>query len=245
MASAGQETLDGQISALPMYLRILKAIVGGVNRTIRAITPDPSFFDNADFPWVADVETDFEAIRAECLAVVGDLNGVPNLEDVAEGFGSKKLADGGDWKGILLMAFGRPIEKNTTRCPRTWQALQKIPGVQSALFSILAPGVHLARHEGPFAGVLRYHLGVIVPTGEGCRISVDDETRTWPEGGSLIFDDTHPHEVWNETDSLRVVLFVDFIRPTPWPLYKALQLAFLFARQTPLARNLVRNAERA
>ena len=34
----------------------------------------------------------------------------------------------------------------------------------------------------------------------------------------MIFDDSNEHEVWNETDSYRVVLFVDFVRPTIFPL---------------------------
>lgn len=226
-------------------LRAAKSIVGAVNKGIRRVSPDPSFFDPSGFPWIEAVESEYPAIRRECIEAVSDLNGVPNLETVAAGFGSDNLAQGGDWKGLLLMAFGRPVKKNTVRCPRTYAALQMIPGVQSALFSILAPGVHLQRHEGPFSGVLRYHLGVLVPPGEGCRIAVDSETRQWNEGRSLVFDDTHPHEVWNDTEALRVVLFVDFIRPTPWPLYKALEGAFLLARHTPLARNLIRNAEKA
>jgi beta-hydroxylase len=231
------------VTAPSLPIRLLKGVVAAVNTGIRAVTPDPSFFNAADFPWTAELEAAYPGIRAECLAAVSDLNNVPNLEDVAEGFGSKNLAHGGDWKGLLLMAFGRPVNKNVLRCPQTYAALQRIPGVQSALFSILAPGVHLTRHTGPFAGVLRYHLGVIVPAGPECRIEVDDVSRNWHEGKCLIFDDTHPHEVWNGTDSLRVVLFVDFLRPTPWPLYQLLRAAFLLARYTPLARNLVRNAE--
>jgi len=241
--SATKYSEPQQATAPPLPIRLLKKLVSGVNAGIRAVTPDPSFFDAADFPWTADLEAAYPGIRTECLAAVSDLNQVPNLEDVAEGFGSKNLAHGGDWKGLLLMAFGRPVHKNVTRCPQTYAALQRIPGVQSALFSILAPGVHLTRHTGPFAGVLRYHLGVIVPPGPACRIEVDDQSRNWHEGKCLIFDDTHPHEVWNETDHLRVVLFVDFLRPAPWPVYQLLRAAFFAARYTPLARNLVRNAE--
>ena len=38
------------------------------------------------------------------------------------------------------------------------------------------------------------------------------------KGKALIFDDTFNHEVWNNTDGYRVVLFVDFARPLrqPW-----------------------------
>ena len=63
-----------------------------------------------------------------------------------------------------------------------------------------------------YKGVLRYHLGLIVPGSEGsCRIRVGNDVRCWKEGKSLIFDDSHPHEVWNDCDSYRVVLFVDFV----------------------------------
>ena len=34
----------------------------------------------------------------------------------------------------------------------------------------------------------------------------------------MIFDDSHPHEVWNDSDSQRVVLFVDVMRPLFFPL---------------------------
>lgn len=218
-----------------------KAVLGAMNRGIRAVSHDPTFFNTDDFPWVHAVEADYPAIRHECLAALSDLNQVPNLEDLGDA-GSANLARGGDWKALLLMIFGAPIEKNTTRCPRTYAALQKIPGVQSALFSILAPGVHLIRHEGPFAGVLRYHMGIIVPDSPACRIEVDDESRCWVEGKSLIFDDTHPHEVWNDTNALRVVLFVDVLRPMPAWLRVPIRLLFVVGRYSPFGQRFIRNA---
>ena len=33
----------------------------------------------------------------------------------------------------------------------------------------------------------------------------------------MIFDDTYEHEVWNDTDELRAVLFLDVMRPLPRP----------------------------
>ena len=33
----------------------------------------------------------------------------------------------------------------------------------------------------------------------------------------MVFDDTFNHEVWNDTDETRVVLFVDVLRPLPFP----------------------------
>ena len=33
----------------------------------------------------------------------------------------------------------------------------------------------------------------------------------------LIFDDAYEHEAWNHSDKTRVVLFVDFVKPTRFP----------------------------
>ncbi len=34
-------------------------------------------------------------------------------------------------------------------------------------------------------------------------------SRHWAEGASLLFDDGYEHFAWNDTDGVRVVLFVD------------------------------------
>jgi len=84
--------------------------------------------------------------------------------------------------------------------------------MKTAFFSILSPDKHIPAHKGPFNGVLRYHLELIIPEPkEKCRIRVHDQFNEWDEGKSLIFDDTYEHEVCNDTDGFRVVLFVDFI----------------------------------
>jgi aspartyl/asparaginyl beta-hydroxylase (cupin superfamily) len=97
--------------------------------------------------------------------------------------------------------------------------LNRIPNMKSAMFSILAPKKHIPPHRGMWKGMLRYHLGLIIPGPKGsCRIRVGKEIRTWEEGKSLVFDDSHEHEVWNDSDSYRVVLFVDVLRPVIFPL---------------------------
>jgi beta-hydroxylase len=60
---------------------------------------------------------------------------------------------------------------------------------------------------------------LIIPEQAGaCRIRVREEVRYWSPGKSLIFDDSYLHEVWNDTDEERIVLFVDFERPLPFPV---------------------------
>jgi beta-hydroxylase len=117
------------------------------------------------------------------------------------------------WKTFMFLYYGHPVEDNCARCPRTVELLRSIPGIRTAMFSILAPGKHIPRHTGLYNGLLRCHLGLIVPPGDACRINVGDETRTWEEGKCLVLDDSRPHEVWNDSARERVVLLFDFDRP--------------------------------
>jgi beta-hydroxylase len=122
------------------------------------------------------------------------------------------------WKTYFLYGYGFKSEANCARCPQAARLCAQIPGMKTAFFSILAPGKHLPAHRGPYKGVMRYHLGLLIPEpAEQCGIRVDTETRHWHEGESMIFDDTYEHEAWNNTDRTRVVLFVDFVRPLRAP----------------------------
>ena len=89
-----------------------------------------------------------------------------------------------------------------------------IPGLTTAFFSILSPHKHIGEHRGPWRGVLRYHLALRVPEPAAqAGISVGGQVAHWEEGRSLLFDDSYEHYAWNDTDGVRVVLFVDVIRP--------------------------------
>jgi beta-hydroxylase len=48
-------------------------------------------------------------------------------------------------------------------------------------------------------------------------ITVGDTINYWNENKLFIFDDTLLHESVNQTDQTRYCLFVDIIRPTPFP----------------------------
>lgn len=176
-----------------------------------------TFFDPESFPWVASVEAEWGVVRKELEALLTRRQEIPNFQDISDA--QKLLTEGDQWKTFWLYAYGEKAEENCARCPETVRVLQKIPGMKSAMFSILAPKKHIPEHRGLWKGVLRYHLGLIVPKPAGSsRIRVGKDVRFWYEGKSMIFDDSHPHEVWNDCDSHRVVLFVDVERPLPFPL---------------------------
>ena len=173
-------------------------------------------YPKSTFPWVAEVEKDWKKIRAELDLVMERKDDLPNFHDIMDEV--RTITTDNLWKTFFLAGYGLESDENSRRCPNTTEIIKRIPGMKTAFFSILAPKKHIPAHKGPYNGVLRYHLGLIVPEPkEKCRIRIEDTITHWDEGDSIIFDDTFEHEVWNDTDGFRAVLFVDFVRPVMFP----------------------------
>jgi len=81
------------------------------------------------------------------------------------------------------------------------------------MFALLPPGSTLNPHRDPFAGSLRYHLGLITPNADSCRIFVDGQEYFWRDGEDVVFDETCVHWAENKSDITRVILFCDVERP--------------------------------
>lgn len=199
--------------------RLEAATWRGVERLISAASQvgDVPVFERDAFPWVANVEREWQAMRAELDIVMERRARLLNFQDLVQDVG--RISDDDQWKTFFFIALGDWVPRNCEMCPRTAAALKQIPGLETAFFSILAPGKRIPVHRGPYNGVLRYHLGLRVPTDrERCWIRVGGERYCWREGESLIFDDSFQHEVHNDTDEYRAILFADFVRPTNFPV---------------------------
>jgi aspartyl/asparaginyl beta-hydroxylase (cupin superfamily) len=194
--------------------RILVPVERFIGR--RSLVGDATFFPLERFPWVEHVEANWTVIREELERVLDDHAALPNFQDISKD--QIEITDDDRWKTFFIYGYGFKAKLGVEMCPRTAALMEQIPGMKTAMFSILSPRKHILDHRGPYKGVLRYHLGLIVPReAENCRIRVGEDIRHWDEGKSMIFDDTFNHEVWNETDETRVVLFVDVLRPLPFP----------------------------
>ncbi len=178
---------------------------------------DPAVFDQRDFLWSRGLEAEWPTIRRELDAVLLHRDALANFQDISTD--QATITDDDRWKTFFLYGFGFRSDANCARCPETARLVAAVPGMQTAMFSILAPRKHIPAHCGPYKGVVRYHLGLKVPSdADHCRIRIGDERASWSEGASLIFDDTYEHEVWNDTDEERVVLFLDVVRPLRFPM---------------------------
>jgi beta-hydroxylase len=183
----------------------------------QSLIGDSVFFSKEQFPWAEELEANWEVIRQELDQVMTYVNDLPNFQDISTR--QSNITSDDRWKTYFFYAFGYKAEKNCDRCPETAKLLEKIPGLKVAFFSILAPHKHIPEHCGKYKGVIRYHLGLKVPQPIAqCRIRILDQIAYWEEGKSLIFDDTFPHEVWNDTDNYRAVLFLDIARPLKFPM---------------------------
>ncbi|MFE4632840.1 aspartyl/asparaginyl beta-hydroxylase domain-containing protein [Streptomyces sp. NPDC056773] len=186
----------------------------------RSTIGDSAFFTPDVFPWAVTLENNWQAIRGELDQLLARRDDLPNFQDISEE--QRDLTADANWKTYFFAAYGVRFARNTDRCPCTTELLNGIDGLETAFFSILGPGKHLPEHRGPYNGVIRYHLGLKIPSpATDCGITVRGETAHWEEGKSLVFDDSYPHEAWNRTGEDRVVLFLDIRRPLPFP-YSAL-----------------------
>jgi len=220
--------------------RLLAPVERWIGR--RSLVGDATFFPLERFPWVKHVEDNWTVIREELERVLEDHAALPNFQEISKD--QVGITDDDRWKTFFLYGYGFKAKLTTEMCPGTAALMEQIPGMKTAMFSILSPRKHILDHRGPYKGVLRYHLGLIVPReAEACRIRVGDDVRHWEEGKSLIFDDTFNHEVWNDTDETRVVLFVDVLRPLPAPESTINKLIVKAIGLSPFVLDAKRNQE--
>lgn len=214
--------------------------------TLRALNAirakDPTVvFDPHSFPWISPFERQWKTIRTEWDELRKSLDRIPAFHEISSH--QRYISSGDQWKTFVFYAYGHRIDKNCETCPQTDQLLQQIPGMTTAMFSYLKPGATIPEHVGPYNGYLRHQLALKVPRQKDqCWIRVAGQKLHWQEGRSLVFDDTFPHEVRNDTAEERVILFVDFLRPLPFPLSLRNRWVHFLMSRSDLVKEAVENS---
>ena len=181
----------------------------------QSLVKDTPFLRNEDFPFLQMFTDNWEKIRDEVQVILKNREEIPAFQEVSPD--QSKIAQGKNWRTFFLYGFGEKLNKNCAQAPFTSSLLEKVPNIEISWFSILSPGYHIPPHQGVSKGILRAHLGLLIPKdAESCRIRVDKEFRVWKPGQIFVLDDTYEHEVWNNTDDERVILIFDFDRPMKW-----------------------------
>lgn len=121
-----------------------------------------------------------------------------------------------DWNILPFQINEKVFSQNIAKFPLTHQLLNSLPRMENSfvMISRLAPGKHIMPHVGPYNGILRVHLPLILPSSStSCYITVGGEKRHWKAGEIMIFDDSFEHEVVNSSDESRTVLFFNYWHP--------------------------------
>lgn len=176
------------------------------------VQPRP-YLDARSLPELDVLRENWQVIRDEALRMQGEgrIRAADGYTDI--GFNSFFRTG---WKRFYLKWYGDHLPSAQAECPRTVELLGRIPSVKAAMFASLPPGGRLVRHRDPYAGSLRYHLGLATPNSPGCYIEVDGERYHWRDGEDVVFDETFIHYAENTTEQQRVILFCDVERPLRW-----------------------------
>jgi len=172
--------------------------------------PAKPILDPRALPQLDVLRDNWQTIRDEALGLLdeGKIRAATGHNDL--GFNSF-FKNG--WKRFYVKWYGEPLPSAQAACPKTVALVESLPTVNAAMFALLPPGGKLNRHRDPFAGSLRYHLGLVTPNSDLCRIYVDGEPYAWRDGEDLLFDETYIHSAENGTDKTRIILFCDVERP--------------------------------
>lgn len=168
------------------------------------------YIDTQRFPQLKVFEEHWEEIRDEAINLNAQtqIKASEELDDLAFNSFFKT-----GWKRFYLKWYGASLPSANALCPRTVELINRVPEVKGAMFAMLPPGAKLVKHRDPYAGSLRYHLGLVTPNSDDCYINVDDEVYSWRDGEAVMFDETYLHYAANRTDSNRIILFLDIKRP--------------------------------
>src|SRR5512147_1444558 len=221
----------------------------------------PAFVEDYhdDYPELRALEEGYADVRSECERLLGFRERITDMSKLGGQYTERGIHTI-QWKAFMLKS-GTFIEENCALAPKTAALLRPLRSVYNAFFSILEPHQYVSPHWGYYKGFVRYHLGVVIPDDNAdgkcwLRVNVDpadnarrdksliEHTRKfhWRNGRGVIFDDTNLHDAANESDEVRVVLWLDVARKLPraLALYNRALLAALY--HEPSIRRFRENA---
>ncbi|WP_270726710.1 aspartyl/asparaginyl beta-hydroxylase domain-containing protein [Shimia sp. Alg240-R146] len=187
-------------------------IFGPINCLFYATSnvPTTPYVDPALFPELDVLQERWQEIREEARFL--NDQGAIKASDKHDDIGFNSFFKTG-WTRFYLKWYGSSLDSASNLCPKTTALVESLPSVKGAMFAMLPPGARLVTHRDPFAGSLRYHMGLDTPNDDNCFIEVDGERYAWQDGEVVMFDETYLHFAENQTDKNRIVLFLDIRRP--------------------------------
>ncbi|MFP5265358.1 MAG: aspartyl/asparaginyl beta-hydroxylase domain-containing protein [Blastocatellia bacterium] len=161
--------------------------------------------DNEEFPIIPQLEASWEIIRTELRNALEKKMGFQQYLDPARPFDPTSPVPK-EWKSLYLKEEPEDFSEHRKMCPETTKLISHPSVSNVAMFSALNPKGHIKPHFAGWNYELNLHLGLIIP--EDCGIRCGPETRKWQEGKCFVFDGSHEHEAWNNSDTTRFILLL-------------------------------------
>lgn len=112
--------------------------------------------------------------------------------------------------GYFFLNFFGDI--NTNIIPTLKQIVKETPGLMTCFVSVMNKKIDIPMHNGPNAGLLRYHYTLLSSNNKNDYLEVMNKKFYWNEKEGFLFDDTYTHCVKKKSSDLRVTIICDFER---------------------------------
>jgi beta-hydroxylase len=220
-------------------------------------TRTPEFMDkDAYFPMnrVFEEHDNFKALKEEVeniLEKTGDGDSLTMTSDTFSGqnkyIGSDIRRENGKtkaWRVINIKAGDEYSAVAHKYFPSLVRILKGCPQIGTCAISVLQDGVHIPIHVGYYKGIMRYMIPIIVPKDrENVFLCVNEIKYCWTEGVGVLWDDTYPHKVYNNTDEIRVVIYMDVVRHLRWGLNRLNLFILRLACNSKIVKDEIKKTE--
>lgn len=213
ISSEAIKKLSRQLFVHSTFMALVNMFMTGFSR----LPTKQPYLSSQDFPELQILTDNWQTIRTEALMLADSIKAAEIPNDAGFNTFFKR-----GWKRFYLKWYGEAHPSALALCPQTCRLVNAIPSVKAAMFAELPPGAYLGKHRDPYAGSVRYHLGLATPNDDRCFIEVDGQRHSWRDGQAVIFDETFVHWAENETDTTRIILFCDIERPMKWRCAQAI-----------------------
>ena len=224
---------------------------------ITLTTRTPEFLDkDAYFPMnrVFEDPANFEALKEEVKNILEKTGGGDSLTMTRETFSGQNKYIGSDirsengktkaWRVINIKAGDEYSGVAQEYFPSLVRILRLVPQIGTCAVSVLQDGVHIPIHVGYYKGIMRYMIPIVVPKDrENVFLCVNELKYCWTEGVGVLWDDTYPHKVYNNTDEIRVVIYMDVVRPLRWGLNALNRFILRLACNSKIVKDEIKKTE--
>lgn len=175
------------------------------------------------FPNYILFENNFKKIKKELFVLLRKTNKGKEIDFTKNSFDKKENAYIGKdvdvknnrgWRIFHIKLVDHYNKEAIKIFPTIHNILQKCPEIINCSVSILDGKTFIPIHNGYYKGMIRFMFPLIIPKDrQNVFLCNNYQKYIWKEGEGVLWDDTYPHKVYNYTEEIRVVLYMDIVRP--------------------------------